>query len=271
MSNTTPTSSSVEKTDASTSVSKETYLLQVKNLTKSFWLENRRIDVLNHVTLTLSRSETVAIVGASGAGKSTLLHVLGTLDLPTSGSINILGKDILAMDEDELATFRNQTMGFVFQAHYLLPEFTALENVMMPAFIHRIHRKEARERAMELLEWVGLSHRWEHRPGELSGGERQRVALCRALIMHPPLLLADEPTGNLDARTSEGIHKLLLEMHQKWEVTPVIVTHNLNLAQRMDRKLSLQDGTVVTIEDAEALGPVPGVAQDASDEQPSQG
>lgn len=269
MTETTTIEPSIEVGKISSSASDESTLLEVKNLRKSFWMENRRIDVLTDVSLTLSRSETVAIVGASGAGKSTLLHVLGTLDLPTAGGISILGQDILAMDEDELATFRNKTMGFVFQAHYLLPEFTALENVMMPAFINRMQRKEAREKAMDLLEWVGLSHRWNHRPGELSGGERQRVALCRALIMHPPLLLADEPTGNLDARTSEGIHKLLLEMHQQWKVTPVIVTHNLSLAQRMDRKLQLQDGTVVTIDDAEALGRPPEPSASTSNQQSS--
>ncbi len=239
------------------SASQSETLLEVSQVTKSFWLEDHRIDVLQDLTFSLSRSETVAIVGASGAGKSTLLHILGTLDLPTRGDIRILGQDILAMSEDELATFRNRSMGFVFQAHYLLPEFTALENVMMPAFIQRLSKKEAKERADELLNWVGLHERAKHRPGELSGGERQRVALCRALVMRPPLLLADEPTGNLDARTSEGIHRLLLELHQTWDVTPIIVTHNLALAQKMDRKLEIRAGKVHPIEDVETLGIVP--------------
>lgn len=228
-----------------------TVLLEVKNLSKSYWLEERRIHVLHDVNLSIVRSQTVAIVGASGAGKSTLLHLLGTLDIPTSGSISILGKNILTMNEDELATFRNQTMGFVFQAHYLLPEFSAVENVMMPALIQRLPRKEARQQAMDLLEWVGLDQRWQHRPGELSGGERQRVALCRALILRPPLLLADEPTGNLDAKTSEGIHHLLLEMQQTWGVTPIVVTHNLALAQRMDHMFHLTQGSIHRIENTE--------------------
>jgi lipoprotein-releasing system ATP-binding protein len=216
-------------------------LIEVHQLYKSFWLEERCIEVLCGVDLTLS-IETVAIIGASGAGKSTLLHLLGTLDTPTSGQISILGRDVLALDEDELAAFRNQYIGFVFQAHYLLPEFSALENVMMPAFIQRLPRREAEDKARELLDWVGLYERLHHRPGELSGGERQRVALCRALVMRPRILLADEPTGNLDDRTAKGIHELIHELHERWKITPIVVTHNLSLAQQMERQFVLSNG-----------------------------
>lgn len=217
-------------------------LLQVAGLYKSFWLEQRRIDVLEDLSLKVHVGEMISIVGASGAGKSTLLHLLGTLDAPTQGSIQLGGQEILHMAEEELAAFRNKMIGFVFQAHYLLPEFSALENVMMPALIQRVERREAKERAQELLEWVGLSHRMEHRPGELSGGERQRVALSRALVMRPRLLLADEPTGNLDQNTSEGIHKLLDELNQTWEVTTIVVTHNPNLARQMQKSYTLREG-----------------------------
>lgn len=217
-------------------------LLFVKNVTKSFWMDRRRIDVLKGVNCHIAAAETVAIVGASGAGKSTMLHILGTLDTPTEGEIEIDGQDILALTEEELSSFRNRSIGFVFQAHHLLPEFSAMENVMMPALIQRLSKTEAQKRAKELLDWVGLSHRLTHRPGELSGGERQRVALCRALVMRPKMLLADEPTGNLDDNTAAGIHSLMISLRDDWQVTPIIVTHNQTLARMMERCFHLIDG-----------------------------
>jgi lipoprotein-releasing system ATP-binding protein len=220
-------------------------LLLAQDIAKSFWLEQRRIDVLRAISLRVESGESIAIIGASGAGKSTLLHLLGTLDIPTEGQLTLAGHDILRMSEEALAGLRNRMIGFVFQAHYLLPEFSALENVMMPALIQRMQRQDAQQRAQELLEWVGLQHRLEHRPGELSGGERQRVALCRALVMRPRLLLADEPTGNLDQQTGEGIHNLIQELHQRWGVTSIVVTHNLSLAQRMQRTLRLEKGQLL--------------------------
>ncbi len=233
-------------------------LMKVEKLSKDFWLEQKRIKVLKELDFFVNRGDMIAIMGASGAGKSTLLHLLGTLDAPTSGSIKILDKDILSMGEEELAAFRNETIGFVFQSHYLLPEFSALENVMMPALIQRIERKEAENRAKELLQWVGLEHRLAHRPGELSGGERQRVALCRALVMKPHLLLADEPTGNLDEKTGEEIHQLLAELNQKWDITTIVVTHNSQLAQRMKRQFKLEGGKLTE------MSSLPTMAKDTS-------
>ena len=230
-------------------------LLKVMDLHKSFWLEDKRVEVLRNLHLEVSSGESVAILGQSGAGKSTLLHLLGTLDRPNSGSIEILGRDVLQLRDDQLAEFRNQNIGFIFQLHYLLPEFSALENTILPALIARADRKEAISRALKLLEWVGLKDRIEHRPGELSGGERQRVALCRALILKPPLLLADEPTGNLDARTADGIHSLLLKLTESWGVTPVVVTHNIRLARKMKTCYLLENGCLrpVPTDEFEAL------------------
>lgn len=226
---------------------KGSVILEARNLQKRFWLDNRRIDVLSGVDLKILAGERLAIIGASGAGKSTLLHLLGTLDEPTSGLLKIGDQDTSQLNEDQLASFRNEMMGFVFQAHYLLPEFSALENVMMPAFIKRMDRSQAKAQASELLEWVGLSDRLHHRPGELSGGEKQRVALCRALMMKPRLLMADEPTGNLDQDTGSGIHKLLMDLNHRWGITLVVVTHNLNLAKRMQRCLQLENGKLIEI------------------------
>jgi len=220
-------------------------LLEARDLYKSFWLEDNRIDVLKGMNLKVYEGDTISIVGASGAGKSTLLHILGTLDAPSEGDIIIAGQNIFDFTEDKLATFRNEMLGFVFQAHYLLPEFTAIENVMMPALIQRMERHKARERAKELLEWVGLGHRFEHRPGELSGGERQRVALCRSLVLRPRLLLADEPTGNLDHTTGDGIHSLLMTLNKEWGCTVIVVTHNLTLAEKTQRQLHLEGGILI--------------------------
>ncbi|HSI04881.1 MAG TPA: ABC transporter ATP-binding protein [Myxococcota bacterium] len=202
------------------------------------------IDVLRGSSLVIRKGEVVSIIGASGAGKSTLLHTLGTLDLPDSGTIHYDGRDLTALSPSELADFRNRELGFVFQFHHLLPEFSALENVMMPALIRRQSRDEARERAMRALTDVGLAARVEHRPGELSGGEQQRVALARALVLDPPLLLADEVTGNLDEKTGEEIHELLFRLNATRGITLIVVTHNRGLADRMSRRLVLHDGLV---------------------------
>ena len=201
--------------------------------------------VLSDVSLTLFRGELVTIVGASGAGKSTLLHCLGTLDLPTRGQILFDGVDVVRLPPPDLARFRNNTIGFVFQFHHLLPEFTALENVMMPALIGRLPMREARKRALDLLDAVGMSQRLTHRPGELSGGEQQRVAIARALVMRPKLLLADEPTGNLDTATSREVHQLLFRLNEQQDTTMLIVTHNPELASLMPRRIQMEDGRLI--------------------------
>jgi lipoprotein-releasing system ATP-binding protein len=217
-------------------------LVRVEDLHKTYWMEGKRIDVLRGVSLEIGAGEILSLTGASGVGKSTFLHVLGTLDVPTSGRITVGGEDAFARNEADLADFRNLTMGFVFQSHYLLPEFTALQNVAMPGRIRRLPPEESEARAAEMLDAVGLGERMSHKPGELSGGEQQRVALARALVLRPRLLLADEPTGNLDPETGEGIHRLLFEMNQRLGITAVVVTHNQALAQRMPRCLHLVAG-----------------------------
>ena len=213
-----------------------------RGLCKSFFIDKTEVPVLRGIDLTLREAEMVSIVGSSGAGKSTLLHILGTIDQPTSGSLHISGQDPFAKKRSALAHFRNETVGFVFQFHHLLPEFTALENVMMPALIGRKSRAFAEASARELLDVVGLGPRLIHKPGELSGGEQQRVALARALVLKPRLLLADEPTGNLDSKTSEDIHELFGELNARFGITMVIVTHNDALARRMPRQLRMRDG-----------------------------
>lgn len=222
-----------------------TPFLEVINLHKSYFLNGKRIDVLRGVSVRIEKGELVSLIGASGTGKSTFLHVLGTLDAPAAGTLLFQGRAVFEMNDAQVAQFRNRTIGFVFQSHYLLPEFTALENVAMPALIDRRERKPSFERARELLDRVGLLQRAEHRPGELSGGESQRVALARALMLEPALLLADEPTGNLDPATGEGIHQLLKEINRDLGVTAIIVTHNETLARSMPRQLRLHDGEVV--------------------------
>ena len=217
-------------------------LLDICGLSKAYDIGKNRVEVLNGIDLKLEAATTTALVGASGAGKSTLLHLLGALDRPSAGTILFNGDDIFAKNDSELAHFRNRSIGFVFQFHHLLSEFTALENVMMPALIARVPKDEARSMAEELLTDVGLSQRMIHRPGELSGGEQQRVAIARALVLSPALLLADEPTGNLDMKTSEGVHAVLSELQQKKGLTLVIVTHNEHLAAAMGRTVRLVDG-----------------------------
>ena len=220
-------------------------LVRVVHMFKEFTHGARVLPVLRDVNLTLMPGEMVTIIGASGAGKSTLLHCLGTLDLPTRGQILFGDTDITRFSPPELASFRNETIGFVFQFHHLLGEFTALENAMMPALIGRIAHKEARERAGDMLKAVGLSHRLNHRPGELSGGEQQRVAIARALVMRPRLLLADEPTGNLDTRTSDEVHDLLFRINDEHKMTLLVVTHNMDLAWKVPRRIRMEDGQLV--------------------------
>jgi len=217
-------------------------LVEMRALCKTYEIGKNLVEVLSGIDLKLEAATTTALVGASGAGKSTLLHLLGALDRPTSGTVLFRGDDIFAQSDSELARFRNRSIGFVFQFHHLLSEFTALENVMMPALIARVSKVEARTMAEELLTDVGLAHRMIHRPGELSGGEQQRVAIARALVLSPALLLADEPTGNLDMKTSDGVHAVLADLQQKKGLTLVVVTHNERLAAAMGRTVRLVDG-----------------------------
>lgn len=221
-------------------------LLEVRDLCKTYGSGSNSLEVLSGINLDLQAGTTTALVGASGAGKSTLMQLLGALDRPTSGTVCFRGENIFKKNERQLAAFRNKSIGFVFQFHHLLPEFTALENVMMPALIAGIPRTKARETAESLLEDVGLARRVTHRPGELSGGEQQRVAIARALALDPELLLADEPTGNLDMKTSEGIHAMLAELQARKGLTLVIVTHNERLASAMGTTIQLLDGRIHT-------------------------
>ncbi len=220
-------------------------LIEVRQLSKHFICGDRRVDVLREVNLQIDKGEQVALVGASGAGKTTLMHILGGLDRPSSGSVQYRQQDILALKGPELDVFRNQTIGFVFQFHQLLPEFSALENVMLPGLIAGRSFRQARKPAAEILQEVGLGKRLEHKPGELSGGEQQRVAIARALVMEPQLLLADEPTGNLDSGTSDEIYRLLQQLHRERGLTMIIVTHSRTLADRMGRILQMVDGEIV--------------------------
>jgi len=202
-------------------------------------------EILKGISVQIKASEVVSLVGPSGAGKSTLLSILGTLDKPTSGKVFIDNQEIAKMNEKKLAAFRNANIGFVFQFHHLLPEFTALENVFIPALIKGEKLKEAENRAKKLLDRVGLSHRYHHKPSELSGGEQQRVAIARALINHPKVVFADEPTGNLDSHNAEALHHLFFELRQEFQQTFVIVTHNEHLAQLADRTIHIVDGKIV--------------------------
>lgn len=217
-------------------------LLEVRGLSKSYRTGANTLEVLCGIDLDLKSGTTTALVGASGAGKSTLMHLLGALDRPTSGTVCFRGENIFKKNERHLAEFRNKSIGFVFQFHHLLPEFTALENVMMPALIRGVPRTKSVSMAQSLLHDVGLGQRLTHRPGELSGGEQQRVAIARALVLEPELLLADEPTGNLDMKTSDGIHGMLSELQIKRALTLVIVTHNERLAAAMGTTIHLVDG-----------------------------
>jgi len=218
-------------------------VLSVRNVQKSFvGGDGTRLDILLGIDLDVGLGERIAITGASGTGKSTLLHILGSLDRPSSGQILVDGKAVSEFSEDELAEMRNRYVGFVFQFHHLLREFTALENVMMPALIAGVAQSEARDRSRELLEEVGVIGRESHKPRQLSGGEQQRVAVARALVNQPLVLLADEPSGNLDTQTSQRLHDLIFELRAGRGLSMVVVTHNLDLARRADRVLVLEEG-----------------------------
>ena len=216
---------------------------RAENLHKSYIdSDGSELPILKGVDLEVASGEVVAVVGASGAGKSTLLHLLGGLDQPTSGEIFLAGQELSRLGEDELASIRNRRIGFIFQFHYLLREFTALENIMMPLLIRDVGRVEARRSSEKLIQAVGLGPRKNHKPSQLSGGERQRVAVARALVSDPLVLLADEPSGNLDNHTAEGLHDLFFKLREEHDVAVVLVTHNMELADRADRSLLLHDG-----------------------------
>ena len=219
-------------------------MIKVSKLNKTFIKDGKRIEVLKDLDLDVQRGESLSIVGASGAGKSTLIHILGTLDHPTSGEVIIGGSNVFRWGSEKLAGFRNRMIGFVFQFHHLLPEFSSLENTMMPALIGGMAGRKAKEKAETVLREVGLGDRWAHKPGELSGGEQQRVAVARALVMEPEIILADEPTGNLDTETGGKIEDMLISLNRERGITLVVVTHNASLAQRMSRSIGLQDGKI---------------------------
>lgn len=224
--------------------SKEIPIYQLENLGRAFGEGADKVDIFSNLNLAINRGETLAIVGASGSGKSTLLHLMGALDRPSSGKVLFEGVELSEMKPEEQAHFRNRSLGFVFQFHHLLPEFTALENVAIPGFISGMPRDKALEHASRLLDRVGLSHRKESKPATLSGGERQRAAIARALLMGPKAILADEPTGNLDEGTGQKVIDLMLDLNRELQTTLVIVTHNLDLAGKMDRALELKGGAL---------------------------
>ncbi|NKE71594.1 MAG: ABC transporter ATP-binding protein [Candidatus Manganitrophus sp.] len=219
-------------------------MIEVIDLYKSFPIAGKELVILKGVTIGIQKGELLAIVGASGVGKSTLLHLLGALDRPTSGKVFFEGIDLFSRSDRELAEFRNRKIGYVFQFHHLLPEFTALENVMMPGLIQRMERQKIETAAREMLEAVGLGHRLTHRPGQLSGGEQQRVAIARALVLQPQLILADEPTGNLDTHTSDEVFSLLKKLNRERGTTFVLVTHNEKLSLQADRLIKMVDGKI---------------------------
>ena len=221
-----------------------TALLSCQNITKFYQEGTQQTEVLKQVSFSMQPSELVAIVGSSGSGKSTLLHTLGGLDQPSSGEVFIKGQSLQQMTPNALAKLRNQYLGFVYQFHHLMADFTALENVMMPMLIGQQNKTEAQDRAEQILSAVGLQHRISHRPSALSGGERQRVAIARALVNNPALVLADEPTGNLDHKTTESIFELIQQLNQEKQIAFLLVTHDLNLAEKLDRRLIMQDGVL---------------------------
>lgn len=217
-------------------------MIDIKNITKSFG----KLQVLKGIDLHINKGEVVSIVGPSGAGKTTLLQIIGTLDTPDTGEINIDGIDVRKLSQKKLADFRNEHIGFVFQFHQLLPEFTALENIMIPAFIAGTSKSEAKKRAMELLDFMGLADRASHKPNELSGGEKQRVAVARALVNNPSVILADEPSGSLDSKNKAELHQLFFDLRDKMGQTFVIVTHDEGLASITDRTIHIEDGVVLS-------------------------
>ena len=216
-------------------------MIQLKNITKSFG----SLQVLRGIDLSVEEGQVVSIVGPSGAGKTTLLQIMGTLDKADSGQVIINGQDISALNQKKLSRFRNKHLGFVFQFHQLLPEFTAMENIMIPAFIGGADKKEAEERARELLQFMGLADRATHKPNELSGGEKQRVAVARALVNHPDVIMADEPSGSLDSQNKEELHKLFFDLRDKYGQTFIIVTHDESLATLTDRTIHMKDGIII--------------------------
>ena len=221
-----------------------TALLSCQNVSKFYQEGPQQTEVLKQVSFSMQPSELVAIVGSSGSGKSTLLHTLGGLDQPSSGEVFIKGQSLQQMSPNALAKLRNQYLGFVYQFHHLMADFTALENVMMPMLIGQQNKTEAQDRAEQILSAVGLQHRISHRPSALSGGERQRVAIARALVNNPALVLADEPTGNLDHKTTESIFELIQQLNQEKQIAFLLVTHDLNLAEKLNRRLIMQDGVL---------------------------
>lgn len=221
--------------------------IEINGLWKVFETVGGRVEALKGIDLNISDGETLAVVGVSGSGKSTLLHILGTLERPSEGKVAYGGENIFKRSDREIAAFRNNEIGFVFQFHYLLPEFSALENVMMPCLIKGIDTEQAKEMAAEILVKVGLAERLEHRPGELSGGEQQRVAIARAVVLKPKVILADEPTGNLDKDTGDSILDLFLMLNREYGITSVLVTHNMEIASRLNRRIRLSDGSIVDV------------------------
>jgi lipoprotein-releasing system ATP-binding protein len=222
-------------------------LIRARNLFKTFVSNGNRVEVLNGVDLDILPGESLAIIGASGVGKSTLLHIIGTLERPTAGQIFWYDEEVFALNDEQLAAFRNRKIGFVFQFHHLLPEFNALENVMLPGLIARLSKAESLARAEAILVQVGLQDRLHHRIGALSGGEQQRVAVARALVMEPDVLLADEPTGNLDPRIGRQIHELLIRLNQEKGLTTIVVTHNLELADLLSHQITIKDGKLIRL------------------------
>lgn len=223
------------------------FLIEARGLVKSFAGGGRRVEVLNHLDLSLGHGERLAIIGESGVGKSTLLYIIGTLERPDGGTLHYEGRDVTLWNDDEVSRLRNRTMGFVFQFHHLLPDFSALENVMMPALVARWDHPKARECARGLLVTVGLEQRLTHRPGELSGGEQQRVAIARSLILEPRVMLADEPTGNLDPGTAGEIEDLLCGLNEERGLGLIVTTHNRHLAARMNRQMELREGRLFPV------------------------